>query len=264
MSETASEYWKTKLANPAVRLPIFEDDPQPGRYRAKSAGRYVAIAIWKDDDGATQMIRDGEHVPAEDQPRVWTWCAQSPISSDAYDRMASGEQDADPIYSQLPDAAPKILARVRAIGAMPTAPTTPDEAERLADAAHLLKTIEKKATDTAKELIAPLKARIDELSGPWNEVSANAKAARDPIMTGLANFLSKKNEPGGVKGQLGKAISLRTDKVMMIHDLEAALAYFTKKDPAAFEPMVEKLARAAIKNGEDVPGVEIQESRRAQ
>lgn len=262
MSETSSAYWESKLANPAARLPIHEDEPQPGRYRARHGERYVPVAIWR-ENGTLLMLRDGVMVPPDEQPRTWTWCAQSPITPDAYERMVSGEQAADPIYAQLPDSPAQLLARVRMIGAMPASPSTSEEAERLADAAHLLKTIEKRADETVKEIAEPLKAQIAEKTGPWNEISANAKAARDPIMAGLAVFLAKKNEPAGIKGQLGKAISLRTDKAVEIFDLEAAIAHFAGVDPEAFRGVVDRLARVALKAGA-VPGCRIIEQRRAQ
>lgn len=259
---TTSDYYERKLADPSARIPIHEDDPQPGRYRAKNGERYAPVAIWK-QDGAVIMLRDGQMVPPSEQSRLWTWCAQNPISPDAYERMASGEQASDPIYAALPDAPAQLLARIQAIGAMPSSPSTSDEAERLADAAHLLKTIEKRADDTEKELSAPLKAQLAEVAAPWKEVAGMAKAVRDPIMAGLAVFLCKKNEPAGVKGQLGKAISLRTDKTVEVFDLEAAISHFAKADPEAFRGVVEKLARAALKDG-TAPGCRLIEKRRAQ
>lgn len=260
---TTSAYWEEKLANSKARIPIHEDDPQPGRYRARDGERYVPVAIWKDGE-TLLMMRDGVMVPPDQQPRVWTWCAQSPITPDAYERMTNGEQASDPIYAQLPASPVQLLVRIQRIGAMPTAPSTSDEAERLADAAHLLKTIEKKADETAKEIAEPLKREIGERCAPWNEVAGMAKAVRDPIMAGLAVFLAKKNEPSGIKGQLGKAISLRTDKSVEVFDLEAALSHFADIDPEAFRAVVEKLARAALKDGGAAPGCRIIENRRAQ
>lgn len=259
---TTSDYWESKLANSAARIPIHEDDPQPGRYRAKNGEGYAPVAIWKEGD-RTIMLKNGQVVPPDQQGAVWTWCAQNPITPQAYDRMTSGEQAADFIYSQLPHGPHELLQRVQQIGALPSHPSTSEEAERLADAAHLLKTIEKKADETSKDLAAPLKRQIEELTGPWNEIAGMAKAVRDPITSGLAIFLAKKNDKGGVKGQLGKAISLRTDKSVEITNYEAALAHFVEADPEAFRGVVERLARAALKEGA-VPGARYVETKRAQ
>lgn len=256
-------YHSTMLANPKARLPVTEDDPQPGRYRLKRNGEWKGVAIWYDAQGVLNVLVDGEAIPHVGMSQVWTSCARHPISETEYERLVGADDASDPIYAALPDDAEGLLERVRRLAAIPTAIDDADEARRLADAAHLLKQIETRCAETYKDAAAPHAEKIGRLKVLWGEPEGLAKAARDPVMSALTRFLKGKNEPGGVKGQLGRAISLRTYSVLEITDYDAALAHFVKADPEAFKKTVEKLARAAIKNGE-VPGVKHTEDKRAQ
>lgn len=261
--ETTSLYWETLLADSKARPPVYEDQPQPGRYRMKTGSGWSAVAIWS-EGGLIRVMRDSVIQPTEKHSGIWVSCARHPITSNEYDSMTDGSQAIDPIYAQLPTDAAGLNARVRGLGSIPSSASDENEAARLADAAHVLKKIETTAREKWREEIAPFEARIAEIRAPLEEIAQNADAVRKTIMQALAAYLMAKNSPGGVRGQLGKAISLRTDKSIEITDYAAALAHFIATDAQAFSSVVEKLARAAIKKGDAVPGVKEVEIRRAQ
>lgn len=262
--ETTSAYWEAMIADSKARLPVTESEPQPGRYRMKNGAGWQPVAIWRDDAGAIQVMRGGGMERPETFGHVWVSCARHAITPTEYDRMASGEQNTDPVYAKLPTDPQSLTARVKLLGAIAPQVETPDDASRLADCAHVLRQIEKTCADSEKELLAPHLAGINRIKALWGEPAKLAKAAREPIMSALARYLDGKNSQGGVKGQLGKAISLRTDKTVEVTDYLAALHHFVEVRPEAFRALVEKLARAAVKAGETVEGVKEIETRRAQ
>ena len=256
-------YHQAMLADPSARLPVQENSPQPGRYRLKRGNEWAPVAIWHDESGNLIVLSRDAVVAPDRQPSVWMSCARYPISEAEYERLLNGDID-DPVYAKLPTDSAGLKKRVAAISQLPTAIENSDDARLLADAAHVLKSIEKDCAERYKSAAEPLEGKIAALKADWKKPSEDAVTVRKPIMAALAEFLKKKNEPGGVRSQLGKAISLRTYKAIEVTDYPAAFGWFASKDPEAFRAIVEKLARAAIKAGEDVPGVIETEDRRAQ
>lgn len=256
-------YHQTMLADPGARLPVTEDDPQPGRYRVKRGSEWRAVAIWFGDDKALNFIMDGQTVAEEMQAHIWTGCARYPISEKEYDRMMN-EGGNDPVYSQLPADANSLRIRVERLAAIPAVIVDPDDARMIADIAHVLKQIEKTCDEKQKSLSKPHKDAIASIREAWGLPTELAISAREPFMRALSEHLKQKNEPGGVRGQVGRAISLRSYQALEITDYESALQHFVKADPEAFSETIEKLARKALKAGETVPGAKFTEDRRAQ
>lgn len=256
-------YHQTMLADPGARLPVTESNPQPGRYRLRRNGEWRPVAIWIDHDGVKRVLLGNQLVDSDQHGAIWISCARHAISETEYQELIAGPVD-DPVYARLPEEPEHLRGRVERLAAIPTSIENSDDARRLADVAHVLKQIEKTCDERQRELSAPHKEAIGAIRERWGVPCELAIAAREPVMRALATYLKGKNEPGGVKAQLGKAISLRAYKTVEITDLEAALAHFVKEDPEAFTPVVEKLARAAIKTGETPPGVREIEDRRAQ
>jgi hypothetical protein len=251
------EWVATKQWHAAVNIAEFV----PGYYKTKMGKRFVQVAIWRDADGE-HMTRDGQYIAdLSKRLEIWTYCTV--VSGEMYDDLIA-DKSGDPVYAKLPTDAAGLLSRVKALAAITASIDTPDDAARLADVAHALRAAAKIAEDTQKELVDPLKAQIKRANAIWGEIVEFAEVARAPVMGALERYLGGKNEPAGVKGQLGRAISLRTDKTLEITDYGAALSHFVKAAPEEFSSIVEKLARAALKKGEAVPGAKLVEVKRAQ
>ena len=252
------------LADPSARIPINEEEPQPGRYRHRRNGSWTPVAIWHDESGVLFFLSNGEFInDPQMRSHIWTSCAKHAISENEYERLMSGANEFDPVYAALPDDAAKLRARVEKIATIPFVIDDADTARYFADAAHLLKSIETRCNETLKDEKAPLEEKLNALKAKWGEPAELAKAVREPLMNALTKHLKTKNTPGGVKGQAGRSISLRKYDRLEITDYEAALAHFVEKDPEAFRKTVEKLARAALKTGK-VPGAKFVEDKRTQ
>jgi hypothetical protein len=86
-------FWREALEG---RLgPIHEADAQPGFYRRKlcsgTNAPWTPIAIWRGQDGALKALEHARIVkrPFDTDPNdVWTWCADNPISEEAYRAVA--------------------------------------------------------------------------------------------------------------------------------------------------------------------------------
>lgn len=81
MTDDRYAHWKAALAGKAP--PIFADSPHCGIYKARrhKNGPYAPVVMWYGDDGAMKALYGTEHV---DPLRVWTYCADKPVSTDDY------------------------------------------------------------------------------------------------------------------------------------------------------------------------------------
>lgn len=261
--ESQFDVWRDWVKRGLRAIPQDHTGFVPGFYRTKMGDKPVGVAIWHDDDGL-QFQRDGVSIDSDKKrEEVYAFC--SPCSKSDFDWLVS-DHSTDPVYAKLPSSIGGMLDRVRHLACIPIIVDDEEGAGLQADIAHQLKQIENQATKDLKEAQAPLHKQMKEMKMAWDNVIQTAQAARSKRVVALTDYLKTKNEPKGVKGQLGKAVSLRTRTTFVIHDLEAALNCFLKSGHLAdFESTVEKLVRAELRKGNDaVPGVDYGEERKAQ
>lgn len=84
--------YRTLLAGKEV--PIHENHPYPGRYKMRRGDTWLPVAIGPDADGEIAAIVDGAKA---DPVKIWTWCAKTPVTQDAYKfRVANGHWPDEP------------------------------------------------------------------------------------------------------------------------------------------------------------------------
>jgi len=265
MSEIADQYaiWRGMLETGDVSpMHLRNSDIHPGRYKTKMGERWVPVAIWRDGENVLHFWRDGK--PIEDAGKrldIYSYCR--PVTEKEYEWIGS-DKSGDAIYSEIPSDPVKLRARVERIAAIPAVIEDGDDARRMSDIAHVLKQIENICSEREKAEAAPLKKKLADVKARWGFPAELAVAARAPVLREITRHLKSKNEPGGAKGSIGRSLSLRTYTVMEIDDYPLALAHFVETQPEKFRETVEKLARAAIKAGEKVPGAKETEDQRAQ
>jgi hypothetical protein len=67
-------------------VPIFADQPYPGRYKMKRGGAYVPVLINFDATGTLKASAGGK---LADPHQIWTHCAKHPVTKDAFDTFNS-------------------------------------------------------------------------------------------------------------------------------------------------------------------------------
>jgi hypothetical protein len=85
-------YWRDALAG--TFAPITADHPQPGRYKMRKGkdGPYLPVAIFLQDD----VLKAAVGKEFTDPLKVWTWCADKPVSEADYKQaMATGQWPGD-------------------------------------------------------------------------------------------------------------------------------------------------------------------------
>lgn len=110
-------FWKTALKDPALigtdKLPVHEDDPQPGFYRMKDrdGGDMIPVAIWL--NGAGEIAVKVGHAMATNAD-AWTFCCRNPIEEQVYRGVVAG--------GSWPDSAPDNEAIAKAGHNLPEDP----------------------------------------------------------------------------------------------------------------------------------------------
>lgn len=86
-------FWQNALAG--TLGPIHDSEPQVGFYRRKIvSGRnspWTPVAIWADESGNIQALQHATVIMgprAVDPNEVWSWCANNPITEEAYRAVA--------------------------------------------------------------------------------------------------------------------------------------------------------------------------------
>jgi hypothetical protein len=89
----AYRYWRDALEGRFG--PVHTDDPRPGFYRTKIVrgkdSPWTPVAIWQSEDGTLTALRHHFVVEAPlivDPNEIWTFCADYPITEEAYRAVA--------------------------------------------------------------------------------------------------------------------------------------------------------------------------------
>jgi hypothetical protein len=154
----------------AAGLPVIEREPWSGYYRLRNL---LPVAIWRDEDGRLQILRDNEVVPVD---QVWPTCAWSPVPYEWYDEFLGNEEEKRPGTRKWPDAS---LIAVE----------DDDEAEPQAGAPA-----EDAATKMEKKIDAAVEAAAKAFETITSEDQANQAAATRSDLTALAGQANKKRE----------------------------------------------------------------------
>lgn len=165
-------WYQAALKNPAAigkTLPVHEDEPKQGYYRAKNRDKvFEPVAIYY-PEGSDELVayRNGREVRPD---TVWTFCCRYPVSYEAYNDALAGKG--------WPDDDKVVAAQISAPAAAPEADQTMgansenelvDPTETLKDqieaALEGMKAYEKISDDKTAAKAQSLRNRLNELSG---------------------------------------------------------------------------------------------------
>lgn len=290
----AYAYWRAALAASQGRgewPPIHEGDPQPGYYRkrARKGGPWLPVAIWE-RDGELVATVDGKPVaPAE----IWTWVADKPVAyEDFRERTETGRwpgeapepQPAPAIGHNQPPSDPLEIMRARIeeqvrlvedwLELHQNEVRDQAEADQLADMLNTLRELAKEADAERKREKQPHLDACREVDGRWRPVIERPKVLASQAKRLLTAWLRKRREEekaqakaaldAGAKevkaspaaGHAKRKVVLRTRKVAVIEDWQATTLHFI--DSEELRAVVQKLANAAVRSGQAVPGVRVE------
>ncbi len=291
------DHWSRRLAGET--LPIENENPRPGFYRQrlKNGAPPIPVAYWQIGDVVYCRYGDRD-VSIERGQEIWSWCAQYPVSEEAYRAVAErGEPwpDIDPIVDEQkrlsiggnlpPDEhitlKDQIASAEAGIGAY--AEIKSDEhaaqAQTLRGRLLELKAAAEKQHKTEKQPHLDAGRAVDQR---WLPLAKVAQAGADTIRAVLSAWETAKLRkqraeeaaaqeagkpvpipsvvaPTKVKGAVGKAAAIRPKLVAVITNYDAALAHFKNADEVRV--LVFQLAQAAVNAGHTVPGVAVDEQR---
>lgn len=157
------DFWQAALKDPAqigAKLPVHENDPQPGFYRmrAKDEGAdMVPVAIW---EGAAGIVAKVGSAMAQHVDAIWTFCCRYPVSEQDYRDAIDGKgwKDTPPeaergMGDNLPDDPFEALV-IEVNGEAETAKellkkpvTTQDQADKIANFSKRVSALGKKADE---------------------------------------------------------------------------------------------------------------------
>jgi len=270
----AYAYWRQALAASQGKgewPPVHEGDPQPGYYRkrAHKGGPWLPVAIWE-KDGELVATVDGKPVdPAE----IWTWVADKPVAYEEFrERMDTGRwpgeapepQPTPVIGHNQPPSAPLEVMRARIEEQVRVVEDWLElhqnevhnqaEADQLADMLNTLRELAKEADAERKREKQPHLDACREVDGKWRPIIEQPKTLAARVRDVLAAWLKTSGATGA--GHAKRKVVLRTRKVAVIEDWRAATLHFI--DSEELRAVVQKLANAAVRSGQTVPGVRVE------
>ena len=285
------EYWRKALAG--EKPPIHEGNPQPGYYRKRASrnGPWLPVAIWEKDGQLVATI-DGKPVdPAE----IWTWVADKPVTYEEFKaRTETGRwpgeapepsSGAPVIGHNRPPADPidVLNARIEEQAQLvhdwlelhQGGLQSQAEADQLADMVNALRALAKEADEERKREKKPHLDACREVDGKWKPVIERPQALAAQAKRVLTAWLRKQREAerarakaaldAGEKqaranpaaGHAKRKMVLRRRKVAVIENWQAATLHFLENEE--LRAVVQRLANAAARSGQPVPGVTIKE-----
>lgn len=275
-------FWKASLAG--ERPEIHVDRPQLGLYKARRRkdGPMLPVVIWADKETGEIKARWGRDVG--DPAKVWTYCADKPITKADYEHYQSagmfpGEiapigHNALSLADEIADAVEQAqawLAR-NAIADKVTADTASNMRERL-------RKLAKKADDEREEKRRPHREAADAIQQEYLPLIESAKGAANALGGQLAKYLAEEDAKAKAEhaakikaadaytdvgptpppkvqagGQAGRKTGLKT--VTKFRVIDAAAMLEAVKDHEEVLAAAQKVAFARMRTGVQVPGVE--------
>ncbi len=288
MSRDDYQWWRDALAG--VTGEVHDGRPQPGFYRRREVkdGPWLPVAIWRNEVGKIECVVGAEWLQA-DPDATWLACARHPVAEADYRTACEtgtwpGDAAATPAAASNnppPDAASLAQRIAEATSAAAAwldgrkiiSQADADKCEKLAN--DLTKLAKDGDTERDREVRPHLEAQR-EVNGRWKPIIDAAQAQVRAIKAALTPYLNaraaEKREAAAkavaagaepvradtkatTSGLSGRRVSMRTRRVAVINDYDAALAFF--KDHPDIKALVQKLADKVASIEGKVPGVEI-------
>lgn len=222
------------------KVPIYADQPHPGRYRMKRGDRFVSVLINFDAAGDIKaQIKSGTTSEIVDATPIWTYCAKYPVTKEAFETFnETGEWPGDApeighnsgdvsLSEQIFDYAARALEWLRKTGIKDR--TTADMAANFRAKLNQLK---KEADDARTKEKAPHLAAAREIDDKWRTPIADATAAAEDIRTALTQFMVA--EEKRLRDEQEKARKIEEERVAKERArIEAERAEKLRVDPVA-------------------------------
>lgn len=269
------EYWQEALEG---KKPAITTEPMLGFYRkrTKKGGLYVPVAIWE-AEGSLKCIVNGE---AKDAHEEWTYCADHPVTEEAYRAKVAGKPwpDEDGAIALIGhnsatdpfDLIKDEIASASA-GVKDYAEINDDElAARAVSLRNRLNELCRNADVEREKQKKPYLQAGREVDEKWQPLIKGAKAESDKIRASLSGYETRKAAKAAILGvkpaaetmqtktAYGKAASVRTIKVVTAITDQDALYQFVSKHPELIATL-QHLAQRAVDAGLSPPGVTIDE-----
>ncbi len=278
-------YWREALAGNKPQM--SEGSPEVGFYRWPKKASYGArktfksVNYWRDGDVIYCSIDDTDTTPQYGAD-IWISVGSHPVSYENYQGyMETGRwADEHPLVpmgsNQPPDddsyegLKAKIEERARDANKLlidGAVATTQDEADQLSNLADELARLGQRAEEQRKAEKAPHDNAAAAVQAKWKPLVITSEVYKGiknrliaPFLSALAKQAREDNEEGIQfrAGTRGRAMSLRSTKSARIVDRDAVLAHF--KDNEMISTSLQILADRAVRNGDTVPGCEIEET----
>jgi hypothetical protein len=291
----AWHWWEQALADPKAigkSLTVSIDTPEQGFYRMRYGATkpWLPVAIWQ-DNGNWIALRAGKKVDAQE---VWNWCCGNPVSSEAYEKALSGEgwADDEPIVQTMmghnvSDTDDLEILADQIEAARQGAEIYADiQSEEEAGKAQSLRARMNELAGQADKIREKLKKPHFEagkrVDAQWMPLVKEAKAVADQLRKNIETFktaqlmelrraelerakldIAATPEPlptpeTTVKGGYGRAASVGVELVVTKITDELATYQFLRGAPELTQCIL-ALAQKAIRSGQTVPGVEVEE-----
>jgi hypothetical protein len=268
------------------------------RRRNKHTGEVTFSAVaYRYEDGQL-CCNDGgneitDYVKARD---LWTYASKDPITHEVYANVMAGNPWPD-LHEAVtrsnrapPDDTPEAiqaavedLAREAETIIKDGEAKNPETADRAADLADSLGKLEKKADELRRENKKPHEEAGRAADRIWNPIRDAAESVKrrlkaiviTPWQVKVDRELAEAKRAAAAagtppedvpqmrttSGTRGRAIALRTVKIVTIEDRAAVLAFFA--DRKELTELLQTLAERAVKAGVEVPGTKVTEEKRA-
>ena len=291
------EYWRSALkaaAGEGEWPPIHPDDPQPGFYRMRrgKGGRWLPVAIWHSaQEGRLLATVDGKL--ADDPAELWSWVADRPVNYEDYQhRIEHGHWPgeigdatppvpgpghnlpADPAEALMLEIEQEIDAALSWLELHQERIEQSAEADQAEELINRLRKLSRKADKLRKEEKQPHLDAARAVDDRWRPAIQRPKQVIEQLRKVLTTWLRAQKEAArrqaeeklkagaleasanpATSGLSGRKVALRRRKVAVIEDYQAALKHFA--DHPDVRTLVQRLANAAVRAGEEVPGVKV-------
>lgn len=203
MTAHSYDYWTRALAG--EKQPIHDGDVHPGFYKRRKfkSGPFVGVAFWPDAEGNLICTDGGALVEQPD--RIWTYCADKPISEEVYraaeangdfiipdgvhvpGHNSAGMSDDERIKDEIAD----LQERAAAL----SVPQTQAEADAASNIRDKLNSLAKEADRIRADEKKPHDDAAKAVQTKWKPVVDSAKAEADRIRDKLLTpFLKAEDE----------------------------------------------------------------------
>lgn len=198
-------WWQSALANPSEigkTILIHDGDAQQGYYRTKRDGRWLPVAIFY-PEGSDALVAyvDGKEA---DPATIWTWCAEHPVTWDAYQDALAGKgwpDDDQTVHEQVSandagvDPAELLADQIAAAlaGVKDYAEVKDDEtATKALSLRNRLNELSRQADKTREDLKRPHLEAGKAVDAKWQPLVKNAKGGADTVKKAIEAHESRK------------------------------------------------------------------------